>query len=56
LGRLRSADVVALRGAIDSVLAEPTYRQTAGRLATEIAGTSTLEQTLAQLLAENPIT
>ena len=55
LGSLRSADVVALRGAIDSVLAEPTYRQTAGRLAREIAGTSTLEQTLAQLLAENPV-
>ena len=56
LRSLGSADVAALRGAIEFVLAEPTYRQTAGRLAREIAGTSTLEETLAQLLAENPIT
>jgi hypothetical protein len=57
-GALRSlgpADVAALRGAIDSVLAEPTYRQTAGRLAAELAGTSTLEEILSQLLAENPV-
>ena len=56
LRSLDSADVAALRRAIELVLAEPTYRQTAGRLAAEIAGTSTLEETLAQLLAENPIT
>jgi UDP:flavonoid glycosyltransferase YjiC (YdhE family) len=58
-GGLRSlgpADVAALRGAIDSVLAEPAYRHTAGRLAAEIAGTATLEQTLAGLLAENLVT
>ena len=58
-GGLRSlgpADVAALRGAINAVLAEPTYRQTAGRLAAEIAGTATLEETLTQLLAENPVT
>jgi UDP:flavonoid glycosyltransferase YjiC (YdhE family) len=58
-GGLRSlgpADVAALRGAIDSVLADPTYRQVAGRLGAELAATSTLEETLAQLLAENPVT
>lgn len=55
LRSLGSADVAALKGAIDSVLAQPTYRQTAGRLARETAGTSTLEETLAQLLAENTI-
>ena len=53
LRSLGSGDVAALRGAIDSVLAEPTYRHTAGRLAAEIAGTATLEQTLTQLVAEN---
>ncbi len=58
-GGLRSlgpADVAALRGAIDSILADPTYRQAAGRLGAELAGTSTLEETLAQFLAENPVT
>ncbi len=51
VGSLGSADVPALRDAIDSVLAQPTYRQTAGRLAKEIAGTSTLRETLEQLIA-----
>ena len=55
LRSLGSGDVAALRGAIDSVLAQPTYRHTAGRLAAEIAGASTLEETFAQLLAEDPV-
>jgi UDP:flavonoid glycosyltransferase YjiC (YdhE family) len=56
LRSLEPADVAALRGAIDSVFTEPTYRQTAGRIAAEIAGTSTLEETLERLLGENPVT
>lgn len=52
LGNLGPADVAALQDAIESVLVHPTYRRTAGRLATEISGTPTLEETLAQLTAE----
>ncbi len=50
-GGLRSlgpVDVAGLRAAIDSVLAQPAYRQTAKRLAREIADTPTLKDTLAQ--------
>lgn len=54
LGSLGSADVAALQDAIESVLVQPTYRRAARRLATEIAGTSTLDETLAHLTAENP--
>jgi hypothetical protein len=39
LRSLGSADIAALRDAIDSVLTEPRYLQTAGRLAVEMAGT-----------------
>ena len=51
-GPTYAADAAGLRDAIDSVLAEPTYRQTAGRLTAEIASTETLEETLSQYLAE----
>jgi UDP:flavonoid glycosyltransferase YjiC (YdhE family) len=52
---LGSADVDALRDAIGTLLVQPIYRRRAAQLATEIAATSTLEETLAQLLSENRI-
>lgn len=52
-GGLRSLgpdDVVSLRAAIRSVLSGATHRSAAARIARELAGTPTLEETFSQLL------
>lgn len=52
LRSLGSGDVAPLRHAIETVLREPSHLRIAQRIASEIAGTPTLESTFAMLLSE----
>jgi UDP:flavonoid glycosyltransferase YjiC (YdhE family) len=55
VGHLGPEDVAPVRAAIASALDEPSHRRSADRLAGEIASHPTLEDTLAQVLAERSV-